>query len=98
MYLDDYIQPNDKLGIALADAEVDLIEQLVAMRKRRGMTWLDVAQKMGVTVNGVAQFERVIHGAVRPDMVTIRRYAIAVGAYIAPVVVPAEKIDLLTDL
>ena len=97
MYLGDFIQPEDELGIALADAEIDLIEQLIAMRKRRGLTQAEVAEKMGVNAGVVAQFEGVIHGAFRPDMITIRKYAIAVQAYIAPVVVPAETLDGLGE-
>ena len=93
MYLGDFIQPEDELGIALADAEIDLIEQLIAMRKRRGLTQAEVAEKMGVHTSVVTQFEKIMFGVVRPDRFTIRRYAIAVQAYIAPVVVPAETLD-----
>ncbi|OFT70621.1 MULTISPECIES: helix-turn-helix domain-containing protein [Corynebacterium] len=91
MFLDDLITPEDQLGIDLADAEVDLIEQLIAIRKQRGLSQAQVAESMGVDRSAVTRFEKAIFGAKRPNITTVRRYATAVNAYIAPIVTQAEN-------
>ncbi len=80
------VDHDDRLGIDLADAEVDLIEQLIAVRKQRGLSQSDVAKAMGVDRSVVNRFEGVTRGDKRPNMTTIRRYAVAVNAYVAPMV------------
>lgn len=95
MFLDDLITPEDQLGIDLADAEVDLIEQLIAIRKQRGLSQAQVAESMGVDRSAVTRFEKAIFGAKRPNITTVRRYATAVNAYIAPIVTQAENYSQL---
>lgn len=84
------IDPEDQLGIDLADAEIDLIEQLIAMRKARDLTKSDVARKIGVHRSVVTRFEDAINGEQRPNLATVRRYAEAVNAFIGYLVVPGH--------
>ncbi|MDR1188372.1 MAG: helix-turn-helix domain-containing protein [Bifidobacteriaceae bacterium] len=62
----------------------NLLDALVAMRKRHGLTQAEVAERMGVTQPSVAQFERYDSN---PTLSTIRRYAMAVGAVVKSQVV-----------
>ncbi|MGP4092957.1 helix-turn-helix domain-containing protein [Nonomuraea sp. KM90] len=62
---------------AAVERDMRLIETLVAMRKRLGLTQADVAEKMGRSQPAVSDFERV---GGDPRMSTIRRYAFAIGA------------------
>lgn len=68
---------------ALADSLVDSHDQfmldLVAMRKRHGLTQELVAERMGVSQPTVAAFERY---DANPTLSSVRRYALAVGAQI----------------
>lgn len=58
-------------------AYASLIESLVELRHRRGMTQHDVAERMGTTQSVVSHFER-LGGDARIS--TVQRYARAVGA------------------
>lgn len=84
------IDPEDQLGIDLADAEVDLIEQLIAMRKARDLNQSDIARQIGVDRSVVTRFEAAINGQKRPNLATVRRYAEAVNAFIGYLVVPGH--------
>ncbi|MFV2195157.1 helix-turn-helix domain-containing protein [Nocardiopsis sp. LOL_012] len=77
----------DLLGIDPADPEVqreqaavardmDLIKALVEIRRKRGLTQQQVAERMGCSQPGVSDFERL---GGDPHLSTIRRYALAVG-------------------
>lgn len=58
----------------------DLVAQLVAIRKTKGIKQATVARRMGVTSARVSHFERGRHEA--PTLSTLVRYAGAVGARI----------------
>ncbi|WP_343236906.1 helix-turn-helix transcriptional regulator [Streptomyces sp. SID10692] len=66
-----------------AEAYADLVESLVVLRKRRGLTQRDVAAHMETTQSVVSDFERV-GGNARYS--TLQRYARAVGARLCSMV------------
>lgn len=73
---------NDPTTVALDGAtarDMDLIERLVQVRRDRGLTQRDVAERMGCSQPNVSAFERV---GGDPHMSTVRRYAVAAGARI----------------
>jgi DNA-binding transcriptional regulator YiaG len=90
----------DLLGIDLNDPEVQreneaierdmrLIESLVGIRKRLGLSQAEVAARMGRSQPAVSDFERL---GGDPHLSTIRRYALAVGAEVIHLVqVRGEK-------
>ena len=67
----------DRLGIELADEQLNMILGLRRVRLERGMSITDVAEAMGVDPAQVSRFE---NSSTNPTMTTIRRYAKAVGA------------------
>ena len=74
------IDPDDPAVVAAGqdvDAYADLIESLVALRRRRGLTLRDVAERMETTRSAVSDFERT-GGDARCS--AVQRYARAVGA------------------
>lgn len=86
--LDDLlgIDPDDpEIAAATEDAEAyaELIEALVVLRKRRGLTQQQVAARMETTQSTISDFERV-GGDARYS--TLQRYARAVGARLCSVV------------
>ncbi len=64
----------------------------MAMRKNRGLTQEQVAERMGVSQPAVAAFERY---DANPTLATIRRYALAVHASIEHIV--ADHSPLAAD-
>lgn len=62
---------------SLVDSHTELLEQLVAMRKKHKLTQALVAERMSVSQPTVAAFE---HYDANPTLSTLRRYALAVGA------------------
>ncbi|MEU7483547.1 helix-turn-helix transcriptional regulator [Streptomyces sp. NPDC042319] len=74
------IDPDDpEVAAAAADAEAyaEIVESLVVLRRRRGLTQTQVAERMQTTQSAVSDFERV-GGDARYS--TLQRYARAVGA------------------
>jgi len=67
----------ERLADDLIDGHADLLTNLVALRKKHGLTQAEVAERMGVSQPTVAAFERY---DANPKLSTIRRYALAVGA------------------
>lgn len=57
----------------------DLVAQLVAIRKAKGIKQVTVARRMCVTRSAVSNFER---GMYSPNIFILTRYANAVGARI----------------
>jgi len=66
------------LAESLADDHADMMASLLAIR-RDGLTQADVAERMGVTQPTVAALERY---DANPTLLSVRRYALAVGAEI----------------
>lgn len=62
---------------AAIERDMRLVETLVRLRKRLGLTQGEVADRMGRSQPAVSDFERL---GGDPHMSTIRRYALAVGA------------------
>lgn len=64
---------------ALLENERTMMQELRALRKKKGLSQSVVAERMGVTQPAVAAFESYDSN---PTMASIRRYALAVGATI----------------
>lgn len=82
--------PEQRLGIDLAGAHLSLIDQLYQLRVEKGLTQQQLAEKIGVDRAWVSRFESVTDGTPRNvTLDSIHRYALAVNAYIAHVVIDA---------
>lgn len=68
-----------RLATALAEADGDLLGQLVEARRAKGLTQQVVAERMRRDKSAVSNFERL---GTDPHLSTIRRYAAAVGVMI----------------
>jgi transcriptional regulator with XRE-family HTH domain len=84
-----------RLRQALAEADDDLLERLVRVRKEKGLTQQDVADRMLRDKSAVSNFERL---SADPHLSTIRRYAAAVGAMISHSVVDFDSIGIGSDV
>ena len=76
------IDPDDpkvKLARSLVDEKWALRASLIQIRKDRGLTTREVAHRMGVSAQSVKQFE---HYSSNPELSSVTRYAMAVGAYV----------------
>lgn len=65
----------DRVGLAVAEEQLNLILGLRAIRIKRGMSVSDVADAMGIDPSQVSRFEG---GGTNPTFSTVRRYAKAV--------------------
>lgn len=84
-----------RLRQALAEADDDLLERLVRVRKEKGLTQQDVADRMRRDKSAVSNFERL---SADPHLSTIRRYAAAVGAMISHSVIDFDSIGIRSDV
>lgn len=73
----DLSDPSASLAAALAKADDDFLEDLVALRRETGLTQTQVAQAIGRNKSTICNFERL---GTDPRLSTIRRYAAAIGA------------------
>lgn len=85
----DLADPEVRREVEAVDRDMNLIETLVKIRKDRGLTQRQVAERMGRTQPAVSDFERV---GGDPHLSTIRRYALAVGANVR------HTVEVCTDL
>lgn len=72
--------PNDlqqMIASELVNQTQDMLDDLLELRKRKGMTQQDIADTIGVTRTAVTAFERY---DADPKLSTLIRYAMAVGA------------------
>lgn len=69
-------KPGFKKAFEAYDPEIELLEQLIAVRKKKGMTQEDVAKKMRVKQPSVGRMES---GRISPSFGKIVQYADAVG-------------------
>ena len=83
----DLDNPDDLLGVQLAEEDHELIQELIRMRIRKGLRQVDVATKMQRDPSAVSNFERL---GGDPHLSTVRRYAQAVGVRIRHRVEDAE--------
>lgn len=79
--------PTDALGVDLAEMQEQLVNALIEMRKKRNLSQDAVAELIGRDQAVVSNFERL---SSNPNLATIRRYALAVGARIQFEVTDAE--------
>lgn len=78
--LEDWaLDPEVALAEALAEADHRMLRELIALRKRRGLTQQELADHFGISQATVAAFERYDND---PKLSTVRRYAQGVGARI----------------
>ncbi|GAA3401719.1 helix-turn-helix domain-containing protein [Pseudarthrobacter polychromogenes] len=83
----DLDNPEDLLGVQLAEEDHEFIQELIRMRIKKGLRQADVAAKMRRDPSAVSNFERL---GGDPHLSTIRRYAQAVGLRIRHRVEDAE--------
>lgn len=86
-------KPSIRRARILAENDLDLLFELVKLRKVHGLSQQDLAERLGVTQATIASFERHDND---PKLSTIRRYAHAVGALVHHVVEPdleVERVD-----
>lgn len=62
---------------SLQSAQRSMMEDLIDMREKHGLSQQELAQRMGVSQSAVAQFERYDSN---PTLTSIQRYALAVEA------------------
>ncbi|WP_327139289.1 helix-turn-helix transcriptional regulator [Nocardia sp. NBC_01327] len=65
----------DRVGLVVAEEQLNLILGLRAIRIQRGLLVSDVAEEMGIDPSQVSRFES---GGTNPTFSTVRRYAKAV--------------------
>lgn len=75
-----------ELAHDLYSAADDLLQDLVAMRKKRGLTQAQLAEEMGVTQSCISQIEN----GQKQLVSLLTDYALEVGARITYMVEPAE--------
>lgn len=73
----DLTDPIQRLAIDLVEGDYELLRRLIELRTEQGLSQAEVARRMGVTRRAVIAFERP---DADPNLSTIRRYALAVGA------------------
>lgn len=71
--------PEVMLAAALADADHQLLRQLVALRRARGISQAALAEHFGITQASVAAFERYDND---PKLSSVRRYAQGLGVLV----------------
>lgn len=79
--------PQQQLAAYLVGQDMVLIRALSAERSRLGLGHDDMAERLGVSAETVADFERL---GGDPRLSTIRRYALALGVRITHTV---ERVD-----
>lgn len=73
------LNPNDPAQVrarGLVEADTNLMRDLRALRKRRGLTVEDIAHRVGASPEAIAYLES---GEQDPRLSTLRRYALALG-------------------
>ena len=76
----DRASRNQRRARALVEADRALLRSLVEVRRSRGLTQKQVAERLGISQASVASFERYDND---PKLSTVRRYAHAVEALVA---------------
>ncbi|MFE2995025.1 helix-turn-helix domain-containing protein [Nocardia sp. NPDC059246] len=84
----DMNDPRNALARDLVEADDELLEELVRLRRASKMSQADVARAMGRDRAAVSNFEKL---TADPHLSTIRRYALAIGARITHRVEPVSE-------
>ncbi|MEV8633038.1 helix-turn-helix transcriptional regulator [Streptosporangium sp. NPDC051023] len=69
--------PETRRELRAVERDVRLIEDLIRLRKARGLSQAQVAERMNRSQPAISDFERL---GGDPHLSTIRRYALAIGA------------------
>lgn len=75
-----FLNPEVKAEYDLLEQEFELINSLILIRKKAGLTQDEVAQKMGTQKSNISRLE---NGAVNPNWKTLQNYAHACGFQIS---------------
>lgn len=81
--MDELEEVLEARATSLVENHEALLHDLVALRKKHGLSQEVVAERMGISQPAVARFERY---DANPRLSTLRRYAMAVGARLCDVV------------
>lgn len=73
---------------------MSISERLLQERKKAGLTQKEISEKLGISYQSYAQYER---GVRNPKYETIRRFADAIGCKITDLLTTKEETDLLID-
>lgn len=84
----DMNNPDDRLARDLVESTFGLVDDLVALRKERGLSQAQVAEALGWKERGVRAFEAI---STDPPLSSVRRYAFAVGASLRIEVVKVDN-------
>ena len=68
--------PEFAAAYAVADADYQVIEEMIRARSEAGLTQEALAERMGTTQSAIARLEG---GRLSPSVETLRRYAAGVG-------------------
>jgi len=63
----------------LVESHYELMQSLIALRKKKGLSQETIGERMGISQPGVAAFEAMDSN---PTLSSVRRYAHAIGARI----------------
>lgn len=85
----DSTDPDFVLARRLVRGDDKLLDDLVGMRRSKGLTQSDIGELMGVSQSAVARIES---GERDPRLSTLRRYALAVGADVDHRVEPFDAV------
>ena len=71
-----------------------LLRQMLAAREQAGLSQAHVASRMGTKATAITRLESSLNsGKHRPSLITLRRYAQAVGCELQVQLVKSENID-----
>lgn len=85
----DSNDPKDALAEELVRGDFAWIDQLIALRKRHGLSQAEVAARMGRSQSVVSDIETM---STDPRLSTLRRYALAIGVAVKHRVFEAQAI------
>lgn len=72
--------PSDASAVDMEEARHRLVDELVQIRKARGLSMQDVADELQISRQAVSKIERASRD---PRISTLIRYAMAIGAHIS---------------
>jgi transcriptional regulator with XRE-family HTH domain len=81
------LDPEQRLALALVEADYGLIKKLRRIRRDKGISLPEMAERLGVSVDAVTRFEMV---SSEHNLSSIRRYAAALNVLITHTVTEQE--------
>lgn len=76
---DESESPDERLALELAREDQSLVVRLIELRKQRGISQEELADRLGIAQATISGFERLGND---PRMSTVRRYARALGVMV----------------